>query len=94
MNSTNEKEKIEYNIIVTRISIKNYNEPTPSNIKKIYNKINTNQIFGASNVVEILNCSYATAKAIINKLHKDIDVIVPVIGFGKGKYRFKNKGEE
>lgn len=56
--------------------------------------INTNQIFGASDIEEILNCSYATAKAIINKLYKDIDVIVPVIGFGKGKYRFKNYDEE
>lgn len=38
----NKSEKIDYGIIVMRISAKNYNEPTPSNINKIYKATKAN----------------------------------------------------
>ena len=87
------KEKIDFGIIAIRISEKNYNEPTPSNIKAVYQSIQANQVFGASDVEIILKCSYTTAKSIIKKMNEDLNVIIPEKGFGKGKYRFKNFDE-
>ena len=89
----NKSEKIDYGIIAMRISAKNYNEPTPSNINKIYKATKANQVFGASDIKELLDCSYATAKNIISKLYNEIEVIVPEKKQGKGKYRFKNYDE-
>ncbi len=89
----NKSEKIDYGIIVMRISAKNYNEPTPSNINIIYKATKANQVFGASDIKELLDCSYATAKNIISKLYNEIEVIVPEKKHGKGKYRFKNYDE-
>ena len=89
----NKSEKIDYGIIAMRISAKNYNEPTPSNINKIYKATKANQVFGASDIKELLDCYYATAKNIISKLYNEIEVIVPEKKQGKGKYRFKNYDE-
>lgn len=70
----------------------NYSVPTKRKIMKVYKELGGNQIFSASDVVTILNCAPSTAGIIMTKL-KDIQVITPVKGKGKGKYRFVNKGE-
>lgn len=58
----------------------------------IYNVIETDQIFGAPEVKNILKCSMSASKEIMKKL-RDIDVVRSVKGRGKGKYRFA-KNEE
>ena len=55
------------------------------NILKIYEEIETNQIFGAPEIERVLKCSTSTARNVMKKLKK--------IGFvkevkGKGKYTF------
>lgn len=49
--------------------------------------IETNQIFGAPEVKDILKCSVSSSKDIMKKL-RDMEVVVTVKGKGKGKYRF------
>jgi ATP-dependent DNA helicase RecG len=71
----------------------NYNQPTISNIKKMYHEIDLNQIFNANYICKILSCSASTARYILLKL-RTIDVVTPVTGKGKGQYRFKYKTEK
>ena len=67
-------------------------EPTKKNIITIYQAIASNQLFSASDVVTILKCAPSTSGKIMGKL-KDMQLITPVKGKGKGKYRFINKDE-
>lgn len=52
----------------------------------------TNQVFGAPEVKEILGCTVTASKDIMKKL-RDMEVITEVKGRGKGKYRFVYEGE-
>jgi len=57
------------------------------NLIRLYEEIGT-EVFGNSQVAEVLNCSGVTATAYIKKLCEALKLIVPVEGAGKGKYRF------
>jgi len=70
----------------------NYKEPTPTNLMRVYDAIDINQVFGSSEIVEILDCSSSTAREVIKKL-KDMQTVVEVKGQGKGKVRFLNQNE-
>ncbi len=70
----------------------NYNEPTVDNIFKIYNEIDTDQIFGATDIQIILHCSISTAGALMAKL-REMKIVLAVKGNGKGKYRFIYENE-
>ena len=70
----------------------NYKEPTPTNLMRVYDAIDTSQVFGSSEIVEILDCSSSTAREVIKKL-KDMQTVVVVKGQGKGKVRFLNQNE-
>ena len=67
-----------------------YNEPTKNNIIKVYEEIETNQVFGAPEVENILKCSTSTSKNIMKKL-REMEVVEEVKGRGKGKYIFNIK---
>ena len=69
-----------------------YREKTKENILAVYNVIDTNQIFGAPEIVKILNCSRSTAKEIMKKI-RDMEIVVEIKGNGKGKYRFIYENE-
>ena len=69
-----------------------YSDPTTHNLLKIYDEIETNQVFGASEVARILELSYSGARKVLDKLI-DMNVLVAVKGKGKGKYRFLNNDE-
>jgi len=70
----------------------NFSEPTEKNIFRVYEEIETNQIFGAPEIKVILNCATTTSKDIMKKL-RDMEVVRGVKGRGKGKYRFAYKSE-
>ncbi len=65
----------------------NYNEPTKDNIIKVYNEIESSQVFGTGEIEDILGCSASTARAVMAKL-REMEVVVSVKGKGKGKYMF------
>ncbi len=79
--------KLAIEILNSAIEKQRYNEPTKANIILVYNMIETNQIFGAPEVKDILKCSVSSSKDIMKKL-RDMEVVVTVKGKGKGKYRF------
>lgn len=82
-----ENKKLAIDILNSAIEKQRYNEPTKTNIILVYNMIETNQIFGAPEVKDILKCSASSSKDIMKKL-RDMGVVVTVKGKGKGKYRF------
>lgn len=47
-----------------------------------------NEVFGNLRVSEILECSETTATSYIKKMNHELQIISPVEGKGKGKYRF------
>ena len=69
-----------------------YSKPTKENLNRIYELIDTNQVFGTVYITKILDCSERTARNLLNKL-KESDVIVPVSGKGKGMYQMKFENE-
>lgn len=80
-------EKLSFQNIKLAIDCQVYNEPTKKNILKVYEKIETNQIFGAPEIESILKCSISTAKNVMKKL-REMGVVEVVKGKGKGKYTF------
>ena len=88
-----ESEKSAIDKIKLAIERQKYNEPTKENILKVYDEIDTNQIFGTKEIEKILGCSSSTARAIMTKL-REIKVVAEVKGNGKGKYRFMYQGEK
>ena len=87
-----EKIKLSFDVIKSEIEKHKYNEPTVNNILKIYDEIDTNQIFGASDVKRILDCSSSTSSEIMSKL-REMGVVKEIKGKGKGKSRFTYKQE-
>ena len=69
-----------------------YNITVLNNMRALYTTINTNQIFGASDIERILGCARSTAYDIMKKM-KDMNIVVAVPNHGKGKYRLKNINE-
>jgi len=84
--------KLVREVFCSAIQKMNYKEPTPTNLMRVYDAIDTNQVFGSSEIVEILDCSSSTAREVIKKL-KDMQTVVEVKGQGKGKIRFLNQNE-
>ena len=64
-----------------------YSRPIKQNILKLHEKIGT-EVFGNSRIVQLLDCSEVTATTYIKRMDRDLKIIVPVDGMGKGKYRF------
>ena len=85
--------KIEISVINSLATRRGYSKPTIDSIQLLYYKVDTNQLFSAKYVREVLECADSTARSIIGKL-RDMDVVVPVSGHGKGMYRFRNKSEK
>ena len=67
---------------------KSYKLPTQENLLKVYDGIDAKQVFGASEIQRILDCSPTTSRAIMLKL-REIEVVEAVKGNGKGRYVFK-----
>ena len=64
------------------------NSLTQENILAIVREMRISQVFGSTEVQKALDCAPATATNVIKKM-KDLGVIVPVTGRGKGKYQLK-----
>lgn len=69
-----------------------YNEPTIQNLNRLFDEIAANQVFSSTYLVKSLGCAERTARNIMKKL-REMDVVVPVSGKGKGMYRLKYDSE-
>ena len=67
----------------------NLNATTRDKLLKIAAKIDSNQVFGAKDLINDLKCSPPTATELIKKL-KSLNLVEPVKGAGKSKYMFSN----
>ena len=87
-------EKLAIETVMSTMSDLKFNEPTRKNIEKIYFSIGANQVFGYTEVKDILHCSDSTARALIARLRDELKVITAVYGKGKAKYRFMKESEK
>lgn len=94
-------ESVKVDIEVSRIDFEAYrsileeynvSSSTIKNIGKLYEFFGGNTIFGRQQVIDCLECSASNASKIIAKM-KDLQIIIPVEGRGKGKYTFHTKTE-
>lgn len=65
----------------------NASQSTIKKVKAVYKSMGIDGIFGRSDISSITGDSVTAAGNLINKL-KTANLIVPVKGYGKGKYRF------
>lgn len=61
---------------------------TQENILAIVREMKISQVFGLTDVQKALDCVPATATNVVKKM-KNLGIIVPVTGRGKGKYQLK-----
>lgn len=77
----------DYVAIEAAIDGLNASQTTIKKAKAIYKNMGTDGIFGRSDISSITGDSVTAAGNLISKL-KTASLIVPVKGYGKGKYRF------
>lgn len=83
-----EKEKPDIDPILNE-KAKAFSEKTKVHIQVLFAMFGLHGIFGRSAVMETLDLKTSAASDLIQRLLQ-ADVIEPVCGYGKGKYRFKN----
>ena len=72
--------------------IKNFSNRTLDHIDELFTTFGYESVFGRMLVEEILKLKKSGASTLITKLLK-ADIIEPVVGHGKGKYKFKKNNE-
>lgn len=90
--SVDQRRKITLDCLLGECENHSYNATVVNNMKKVYTKISTDQVFGVSDIESILGCARSTAIALMKRL-KDMKLVVAVQGKGKGKYRLKYETE-
>ena len=66
----------------------NFTVKTTVNIHRLFAKFGFDEVFGRSSVMEILELKSSGASKLLSNLAQ-ADIIEPVSGYGKGKYKFK-----
>ena len=74
-------------LIEAAIDSLNANKNTKENAKKLFAHMSFDGVFGRNDIMDIVNISITAAGNLINKL-KETGLIEPIIGQGKGKYKF------
>ena len=92
------------NIVDTKVDIENekvdiegvlsekgsdFSVKTTVHIHRLFEKFGFDEVFGRSAVMEILELKGSGASKLLSNLVQ-ADIIEPVSGYGKGKYKFKN----
>ena len=67
---------------------RNFSVKTNVHIHKLFEKFGFDEVFGRSAVMELLEMKSSGASKLISNLVQ-ADIIEPVSGYGKGKYKFK-----
>lgn len=68
---------------------KEFSAKTTVHIQRLFEKLGFDEVFGRSAVMELLELKASGASKLISNLVQS-DIIEPVSGHGKGKYKFKN----
>lgn len=84
---------LDWNVIESRCNQNNFNITTIEKMQLLYNNfLMSDQSFSALSVRKLIGCADSTARSLISKL-KDMELLIPVQGKGKGVYRFKKNIE-
>lgn len=67
-----------------------FSKRTMQHIETLYDEYGYNQVFGRSDVMKLVGLKSSAVSNLISKLLQ-FDIIEPVTGHGKGKYKFKHK---
>ncbi len=67
-----------------------FTEKTTDHIRKLFEKFSFDEVFGRSDVMELLELKGSGASKLLSNLVQ-ADIIKPVSGYGKGKYKFNKK---
>ena len=67
--------------------MRSFSEKTIAHVRKMYDEFGCDMIFGRSAVVKLLGLQNSSVSKLLSKLLK-ADIIEPIPGCGKGKYRF------
>ena len=67
---------------------KDFSIKTAVHIRRMFEKFGYDEVFGRSAVIELLDLKNSSASKFLSNLVQ-ADIIRPVPGYGKGKYKFK-----
>ena len=67
---------------------KDFSIKTTGHIRRMFEKFGHDEVFGRSTVTELLDLKNSSASKLLSNLIQ-ADIIEPVSGYGKGKYKFK-----
>ena len=68
---------------------KDFSTKTAIHIRRMFEKFGYDEVFGRSAVTELLDLKNSSVSKLLSNLVQ-ADMIEPVSGYGKGKYKFKN----
>lgn len=69
---------------------RDFSVKTAAHIRRLFEKFGYDDIFGRSTVAELLDLKNSSASKFLSNLVQ-ADIIEPVSGHGKGRYKFKSK---
>lgn len=78
-------EKVDFE---SRLSEKGFSAKTIIHSRRLFDKFGYDEVFGRSAVTELLELKNSGASKLLSSLLR-ADIIEPVSGHGKGKYKFK-----
>lgn len=84
-----DEEKVDIESIYAE-RMRSFSEKTIAHVRKMYDEFGCDMIFGRSAVVKLLGLQNSSVSKLLSKLSK-ADIIEPIPGCGKGKYRFSRK---
>lgn len=79
--------KVDIESVLTE-KVSNFSVKTTTHIRSLFEKFGFDEIFGRSAVMELLNLKGSGASKLLSNLVQ-AEIIEPVSGHGKGKYKFR-----
>lgn len=83
-----ESEKVDIESVLLEKG-KDFAIKTAAHIRRMFEKFGYDEVFGRSAVTELLGLKNSSASKLLSNLVQ-ADIIEPVSGYGKGKYKFKS----
>lgn len=84
-----QRQKVDIESLLTD-KVTGFSEKTITHIDRMFDKFGFDEIFGRGAVVELLGLQNSSVSKLLSKLAR-AEIIEPVSGYGKGKYRFSKK---